>query len=299
MRSCVRVMAVAAGCLATGCVTVPPLEGYGVPISEVVQRIKCELVEAVPDPEQQDRLYRWMRNWTAKVDLGLTIEDKSGLTPSVSIIDLREQAVIPRVGTFGQSLTLGAGAGVNTTATRDGSISFTLSLKELRQTRQESWCQHWRGAGLTGDLGLKEWIAAALEPVESCELTTGTHRSPGGGSKRRGRSVRALADLPPEAPLPRCPTPRTKGKDPPLDSISHQVQFVVALNANVAPNWILARFRGPSASGNLAAISRTKTHTLQVVLGAPQGEGRDKTSNEQARQLLRQDLQRSLRLPLQ
>ena len=46
------------GSLAAGCVTTPALEGYGVPISEVVQRIKCELVEAVPDPDQQDRLYR-------------------------------------------------------------------------------------------------------------------------------------------------------------------------------------------------------------------------------------------------
>ena len=70
--------------------SVPSLDSaHSVPMSEVIQRIKCEIVEAVPDPDQQDRLYAWMRNWTAKVDLGLVIEEKASLTPTISIIDLR------------------------------------------------------------------------------------------------------------------------------------------------------------------------------------------------------------------
>ena len=34
--------------------------------------------------------------------------------------------------------------------------------------------------------------------------------------------------------------------DPPIESISHQVQFVVALTGDISPNWTLVRFKGPT-----------------------------------------------------
>ena len=65
-----------------------------------------------------------------------------------------------------------------------------------------------------------------------------------------------------------------KGKlrtpDAPIESISHQVQFVVVLSGNASPNWTLARFKGPAAgSGSLASVTRTETHTLTIILGEP------------------------------
>jgi hypothetical protein len=74
-----------------------------------------------------------MADWTAKIDLNLIVDDRAGLTPTVSFIDLRDTAVIPKVGSIMQNFSFGLGAGANTTATRNDSLSFTLSLKEIRQ----------------------------------------------------------------------------------------------------------------------------------------------------------------------
>jgi len=57
--------------------------------------------------------------------------------------------------------------------------------------------------------------------------------------------------------------------DPPIDTMSHQVQFLIVLNVNATPNWILLHFKGPANSGPLAALNQTKTHTLNIVIGPP------------------------------
>jgi len=56
--------------------------------------------------------------------------------------------------------------------------------------------------------------------------------------------------------------------DPPIDSISHQIIFIVVANASVTPSWTLVHFRGPGAgSSSLASISETDTHTLTISMG--------------------------------
>jgi hypothetical protein len=58
--------------------------------------------------------------------------------------------------------------------------------------------------------------------------------------------------------------------DPPIDTITHQVQFVILWNASATPSWTLVRFKGPGpASGSLLSATRTKTHTLNIALGPP------------------------------
>jgi hypothetical protein len=62
--------------------------------------------------------------------------------------------------------------------------------------------------------------------------------------------------------------------DAPIEAFSHQVSFVVTLNANIGPNWSLARFKGPTpSSGSLASATRTRTNTLTIVIGAPNSAG--------------------------
>jgi hypothetical protein len=85
--------------------------------------------------------------------------------------------------------------------------------------------------------------------------------------------------------------------DPPIDSIGHQVQFVVMSSANIAPNWSLVSYKGPANAGPLAGASRTNTHTLIIALGAPAMPGSVKPSEEQIRQLNNQHLD-ALRAPL-
>jgi hypothetical protein len=42
--------AVGSALLAGGCVTIPSLEGNRIAISDVVERVKCDLADALPDP---------------------------------------------------------------------------------------------------------------------------------------------------------------------------------------------------------------------------------------------------------
>ena len=57
--------------------------------------------------------------------------------------------------------------------------------------------------------------------------------------------------------------------DPPINSLSHSVQFVVALTGSVNPNWLLVAFKGPGTTGPLVSGSHTATHTLNIVMGSP------------------------------
>jgi hypothetical protein len=279
MRARMLALLVVAGfaCLGSGCVTVPSLEHNSIPISDVVERIKCDLADAVPDAYR----YPWMANWVAKVDLTLIVNEQSGITPTASLIDLRPSAFVPGVGNIAQSFIFGAGFGATSTAVRTDSLSFSLSLVELRYKHQEQRCVAARGIGLDGDLGLKEWIISALDPVDRGVLTVGYHP--------RLMSTRSAAK-------PKRPPPPPPGNDPPIDSISHQIQFVVALSGSVSPNWTLVKFRGPTQSGSFAQASRVRTHTLAIVMASPRG-GRTNT-NEFATESMKLQFQQLIQTPV-
>ena len=187
-----------------------------------------------------------MAGWVAKVDLTLVINEQAGLTPTVSFVDLRPNAVVPGVGNIAQSFIFGASAGATTTAVRTDSLSFSLSLVELRYKRDQENCMFAAGLGLDGELGLKEWIASALDPVDRGVLAVGYHPR-----LAAGRSVKGKQKPPPPPP----------GNDPPLDLISHQAQFIVGLAGSVSPNFTLVRFRGPSTQGSARRdVAREDAH---------------------------------------
>ena len=72
----------------------------------------------------------------------------------------------------------------------------------------------------------------------------------------------------------------------PIDSIAHQVSFVVTLSGNATPTWTLVRFKGPGTSNNgLLSGSRAFTHTLNISMGSPSDSGIGQVSAEQIRQL--------------
>jgi hypothetical protein len=68
--------------------------------------------------------------------------------------------------------------------------------------------------------------------------------------------------------------------DPPIDALSHSIQFVVALTGNATPSWTLVDVKGPGAAGNLLSGSHTVTHTLAIAMGSPSA-----LPNDQSRQL--------------
>ena len=80
--------------------------------------------------------------------------------------------------------------------------------------------------------------------------------------------------------------------DPPVDALTHSIQFIVNYNAGISPNWSLAVWRGPVAGGlgsggggsgggsgsggsgsggvgSLASAGGQRQHTLNIAAGPP------------------------------
>lgn len=395
------------GFSASACTVVPPLAEDDIGVAEIVQRVKCEIWEAAPIPtgKYPTGPYQWMRDWTAKVDLTLTTNDMGNVTPAASFVTPLPPRTLPGIGTFSRMFTFGVGGGVNTSASRTETLSFTLSFAELRNKWYRGECAPAEGLGLLGNLGLKEWMHAALAPASGLypALTLGYHAAtssakaatPSTGTpkittefvadpiarkiaeinatldtaqayadeaKTYGQQAQTLsaklksddltkppaefaseiqktADLASQSQdaidqansgmsnadkqlaelkeLPKASTdPRVKKEvtdvgaaeakiksvldpiatvlksaianlppNPPIDSISHQVQFIVTWSANGAPNWTLVHFHGPETGSSLFSASRGFTHTLNIAMGSPSNNGLNQAGAEQLRQL--------------
>jgi hypothetical protein len=190
------------------CVTTPPLEeatgraDSPIMIKDVVQRVKCELSDAF-NKKTEDPNFLWLASWTAKVDLTLTINDTAGITPSGSFTSFQHNAVNFDAGpsTFpagqarsvvNQFFTFGAAANLNAQAVRTETVSFTVALDELKLWRRQldrvenhpnfpdekRICNFAGQTGITGSLGLKEWVDSAFYPVTAGELEAGIHPPP-------------------------------------------------------------------------------------------------------------------------
>lgn len=118
-----------------------------------------------------------MRDWTAKVDLTLTTNDLGSVTPAASFVTPMHPETLAGIGSISRMFTFGVGGGVNTTATRTEALSFSLSLAELRNKDYLGKCGPAENLGLLGNLGLKEWMEAALAPAsgKKAELRMGFH----------------------------------------------------------------------------------------------------------------------------
>src|SRR5262249_4168233 len=114
-----------------GCVAVPPLQVDDISISEIVQRVKCEIALAVPEPSGPGPAgpYQWMSGWSAKVDLTLKTDGSSSLTPTAVFT---KYFPFQRVAETGSNVlrffTFGVSGGVSTSANRTEVITFTVSL---------------------------------------------------------------------------------------------------------------------------------------------------------------------------
>ncbi len=362
--------------LLAGCVTTPPLQEDGIAIGAIVERVKCEIAFAAPTPQPPwpTGRYQWMSNWTAKVDLTLITNARSTITPTSVFTNFLHPGAIPDISNnIARNITLGVGAGVDTTAERTEVLTFSLSLAEMLQYKKRAECNLPNGRDLYGNLGLHEWVQSALAPVESGKLSVGRHPRLGGKAppapavtptlELRKLALDPLAELKQakttvayyakyaEDKLARARDDGSEGKiqatyddagyiygaeikarperqkvktlaqdllksepnlkneiqnlqveaaelggkidtaknevdaiikdlphDPPIDSLSHSVRFVVAVSGNLSPNWTLVNFRGPASSGSLLSGTRTTTHTLNIVMGSPDEQNRQLTN---------------------
>lgn len=212
MRRFCLVALLCCGCFAGGCSQVPSLKAAAgadrpqILISDVIKRIKCEIADSFDD-KLADKDFQWLQNWTAKVDLTLQINDTAGVAPSASYTTFFRNAFNYAAGStsltstvvaaVNQSFTLTAGANYIEQAQRAETLTFTVSLQEVKAWRQkrdrfirrtygDEVANHFCDPSdreLRGYLGLKEWINSSLYPVKISELQAGIHPQPSSATK--------------------------------------------------------------------------------------------------------------------
>jgi hypothetical protein len=205
--------------LLSACVMAPSMTEAtgGIPVREIVLRVKCELASAFVS--QDDRTwvldqpkFKWLKNWTAQADLTLQVLDTATLSPGATFTQAGKV-----VSGVQQSFALTAGATLNGQAQRTETISFAVSLQELESWRSrpgiKDACLPSDGMDLTGRLGLREWILEALSPVARENenlpeyLWAGYHPKPG-NSPQSGTASPKSPGPPPAAALTfPCGTP--------------------------------------------------------------------------------------------
>jgi hypothetical protein len=191
--------------LLTGCTTLPLLDEAtgGIPITEIVLRIKCELSDAVSQTYEGylDPSVKWMDDWTTQIDLTLEILDSATFAPGATVMHPFHNAYSVVAGPSSESTSgvlgttlsaipqgfaLAGGLSVNGQASRTQTLSFNYSFAELKRRRAQvdtpTKCAVSDGMDLRGRLGLKEWFAEALTPVQSQLLYAGYHPKPQGAT---------------------------------------------------------------------------------------------------------------------
>ena len=216
----------AIGLLVAGCAELPGLDEAtgGIPVSEIVIRIKCELSDAFTEPQDIDQSdMMWLKDWTAQMDLTLEILDSATLAPGGSLMQPFHNAYgtgagpssISTSGVPGttlaaipQSFALAAGVNLNGQASRTETLEFVFSLQELKRwraaTETAQQCAISDHMDLRGRLGLKEWVTQALDPVRGHLLYAGYHPKP--QSTPPGSSAKSTAPEPPKPAITPSPT---------------------------------------------------------------------------------------------
>jgi hypothetical protein len=188
--------------------------GKDISVDDVVKKVKCELADAL-DKKTEEQKFKWMQSWTVKVDLTLQANEAGGITPSLTYVQPLSNAYFLGAGPSSvafpggargatvnatpQNFNLGVGATYSGQAYRTETVSFSLSLKELKAWREKGTGKHLPclpvgSTDLQGDLDLAPWIDSALEPVDTGDLDLGTHPAPGTQPKAITNPTPAASD---------------------------------------------------------------------------------------------------------
>jgi len=215
-------------------------------INKILSHAECEVRDAVQTAHNYDidnaaqqpdhkRRIKWLDTLTAKVSIKLIAEEKGTLSPGVAFKQLFPSAVT----TFGnktnvttpQSFSTALGALASSDATRTENIDYTFSIR--------------------GFLGKD--LNAKVVPVQTCI-------EPGG--------VLLMADMKIKDWLDGTTFPFYLGQvvDAAPDTFTHEVDFVVMLNASITPSWTLVNVTANTAA-TLAMAGRNTTGDVIISIG--------------------------------
>jgi outer membrane murein-binding lipoprotein Lpp len=250
-------LTVLGACLLGGCGTyVPDIQEFWgtandaqIKVNAIASQVQCELGQAVRALVNDDkaqakqfgipRQVAWLETWGAQVTLTFTIDEKSSLSPGLTLNAPLENAItlFPSGNvTSSQSRSLGLGGTFSTGATRISKLNLFFVLRDfLNGGPTVRSCIPGRAKAdlfIHSDLKLRDWLYATVLPQ-----FTGIVQFP--------------------------------EKPPTKDVISHEVKFQIVTSGNITPTWRLVRVSANTGSP-LFGASRDRTQSLLITLGQVQ-----------------------------
>jgi hypothetical protein len=200
--------------------------------SGLVDHVTCEITKALVQATSKWKSLPWLEDkWGTVVTLSITVEDQTGLSPGISILQPLRNVVFPFptggnvISPQSFSFSLGGTASVN--ALRTETIQFTIKNKDAIHHAK---CGNTGfGVLIDGDLKIGEFI---FDKAEVAGMGNG------------------LWDQ----------------RNLPYNAWSEEITFVSAYGGTATPTWKLARISA-NASSNLIVGERTNTNDLIITLG--------------------------------
>lgn len=191
--------------------------------SALVAGVRCEIGEAVKEQvAEYGGQLSWLYTWSALIAIKLTKQDGFGVNPGILFQP-------PLFGSIDPEISLGLGVGVRNDLTRDGGVTFFYPFKHLPEQKQGNGpCYRYGSILIDGNLELRLWLDAVLEPVRQCVFTRKITELPA----IIGMTEKELA----ESRRQHCDAPEN-----PIMTLTHTITFEVAFVEGVAPSFANAR----------------------------------------------------------
>jgi hypothetical protein len=310
----IQAVAVALACALSGCGTFVPDFGEfydtAVPdglIDAIVSHVHCEvksqieflilddialaLQDAAEKRKPPKRHLQWLDDWGAQLSLTLTVEEKTTLSPGVTLNKVLPNAttVFPSGNiTTPQLDTVALGASGSSDATRKAVVSWFVDFREFTKEDAEKPSKMVKGAKppakpitnltrrLTPELAAAKRTYEQLEQ-QAIQAGSGTLPSmckrPGGVLIEGDLKIREWVVMTLRTAFVDGGVTGDFAKDlqneikvAKKDVLQNQITFVVSYSGNVTPTWKLVRVSA-NQSGNFFNAQRTRTQDLVVTLG--------------------------------
>lgn len=210
-------------------------------IGALANHIRCEMENAVGEVAVEQRSAAWLKTWSAKVSLGITIDEKATLSPGIAVTrllpsDVHKFANGTTLNTP-QSSAFGFGGSVSSDAQRVLTITWFLLFDDLVKAYD---LHHSSGSAadcrtghsyLEGDLKVKEGLSAGVNTATTIRTVSDPFRDGG-----------------------------------PLQVIEHHVTFEVDASGNFTPSWKLVNVSA-NTTGTLLSGNRNRKDDLIITMG--------------------------------
>ncbi|MGO8585137.1 hypothetical protein ACC846_28875 [Rhizobium ruizarguesonis] len=210
---------------------------------ELVQLISCELHVGVSKAIQQfgsksspkfANPVDWLSTWQAKVNLKVTVDDKSSFAPGVTYTEPMKNAISHYNVTYGQNFSISAGLQASSQATHTETVGYTVpfsSFTDATLPRNDDCQNQIENKVVLSDLKIDDFILAKAQMAAQADVVAYRPGSP-------------------------------------FSVFNDQLTFIVTYSGNITPVWKLMRVTA-SSNSPLYYATRTRTHDLTITLGAP------------------------------